>query len=37
MDLWQETEAEQQEARKVLARLHSNWPEVREYVEGLPE
>jgi hypothetical protein len=37
MEKWNETEAEQDEARKLLARLYSNWPEVREYVEGLPE
>lgn len=35
MDLWRQTKAEQTEARQVLAKLHSNWPEVREFVDGL--
>ncbi|MEH6474078.1 MAG: hypothetical protein V7727_00255 [Sneathiella sp.] len=32
-DIWQQTLAEQEEARQILSRLHDNWDEVRELLE----
>ena len=36
-DKWQATEDQQDEQRQLLSRLHANWAEVREFVEGLAE
>lgn len=34
-DIWDETTRQQQEGREALAKLYANWPEVREFVQGL--
>jgi hypothetical protein len=34
-DLWEQTASEEQERREVLAKLHSNWDEVSDYVSNL--
>lgn len=34
-DIWDETEAEEEEGRKVLRQLHDRWDEVSEFLTGL--
>jgi hypothetical protein len=36
-DLWDQTKREEKEGREALAKLYSNWPEVREYVQQIVE